>query len=271
MAFLPGIFGRPQQQQQPQGPQQNPGVPSAQQSQQFAMGNQGQPQPNQNMNSNGSGGPAGSQQHGQSNGQMQPGGNPSNPLDPVLKLLTPSEDVVKQRQTRQQQESAPLFGDMTPEKITEGLGSVNFAQSVNPEMIQKALGGDQNAFMDVLNSVARSSASAAIQMSKGMVEHGVKSGTERVTGSLDSRIRDYSLRSKTSDNPALQHPFGKAMLQTISQQIAQANPQMSADDVSKAAQEALMTFGQQLTPQQQNQESNQGKQGTDWESLFLEQ
>jgi len=259
MAFLPNVFNRGNQQQQPQGNQQQ---------QQQNNQNQGNPG---GGNSNGSGGPAGGSQ-GPNNTQFQGtngngGQNPSNPLDGFLALLTPSKDVQQSQQQRQQQLSAPLFGDLTPDKIQEQVGKTNFAQNLNPEDIQKALGGDAQTFMNVLNQVAQNAFSASLQMSKGMVEHGVNTGSERFNSTLDSRFRDLQIRNKNSENPALQHPIGQALLGSIKTQIANANPRMNAEEVHSKAEEMFAEFGKLLNPSQSNQqEQNQGGagKGTNW-------
>lgn len=257
MSFLPGIFGQPKQQQQPQG-QQQPGT------------NQQQPNPqagNQNPagnNGNGSGGSVTNQGERNANSQM----DPTNPLDPFMALMTPSKDVLAARETKVKTASAGLFGDnFTPENIQKTVGSVNFAQGVDPAKVQAALGGDQNAFMEVLNSVAQSAVSASVQMSHGMVEKGVQTGAERFTGDLDSRFRDFTLRNQNTDNPALKHPVGKALLSTVSKQIAEANPRMSAEEVHSHATKMFGDFFKLgSTPSEsQLQEQNKGKPAEmDW-------
>lgn len=263
MAFLSGVFGNNNQQQRQQ-PAGQPGPAQGQQAQ-------------QPVNSNGSGGPANQMQQ-PANSQMQPGGNQNpgngqggqgtgNPLDAYFQLMTPSKEVQQTLQQQQQQMSAPLFGNLTPEAIQEQVGKTNFAQNLNPESVQKALGGDQQEFMNVLNQVAQNAFSASLQMSKGMVEHGVNEGQTRFSSSLDSRFRDLQLKNKNSENPALQHPIGQALLGTIKKQIATANPRMNADQVHAKAEEMFADFGKLLNPVQNPADSKDGQQGaqsTNW-------
>ena len=265
MAFLTGIFGKPQQQQQqPQGQQvQHPNQPQGQQGEQ---GQQQQYQPNQNQN--GSGGPAGSQQTPQNSNYQGAGGNPANPLDPFLKLMTPDPKMLEQQQ--QQQQPAGLFGDgFSPENVNKALSGNNFTGSVDPAKMQAALGGDVNAFTEVLNAVAMNAASMSIQASKGMVEHGVKTGTEQFGSGLDSRFREYELRNQTPSNEVLKHPVGKAMHSIVAKQIATANPRMSPSEVNQKAEQMFMEFGKMLNPgQQQGDQNQQGQKGTDWNAFL---
>lgn len=267
MAFLPGIFGNKQPQQSGNQGQQG------QQGQQQNQPQQPQrPNQQQSQNGNGSAGPAGSQQQpANSNFQGNGGqGGSGNPMDAFMNLLRPSEDVQRQQQQQQQQQSASLFGDsFTAENINKAVGGTNFVQSVDPEKMKAALSGDANAFMEVLNSAVAAGVSTALQGSRGMIEHGVKTGTDRFSSSLDSRFRNYQLRNHNSKNAALQHPIGKAMLESVSRQIASANPNMSPDQVASQAEAMFEEFFKMGSPQQSSDANNSQPKGTDW-STFLD-
>ena len=121
--------------------------------------------------------------------------------------------------------------------------------------------------MEAMNAVAQNAVSTSIQMSKGMVEHGVKTGTERFGSSLDSRIRNYQLNNQNADNPALQHPVGKALLKTVTSQIATANPRLSAEEAHQQGVKLFEQFANMLVakPEDQNSQSNSGP---DWEAFL---
>lgn len=270
MAFLPSITWGRQQQQPAQAQQANQQQPNSQQVQhpQNVQQNPGMQQPGA-MNSNGSGGPARSQQQAPANSQMQPGGNPANPLDPFLQLMTPPKEVQDQYQQQQQQQSQGLFGEgFTSEAVNQLVGQQNFAGNIDPQEVQKALGGDTQAFMGVLNQVAASAASTAIQASKGMVEHGVKTGTERFGSSLDSRIRNFQLQNQNSQNPALQHPVGKALLSSVKKQIATANPKLSPEEVHQQSETLFMQFANMLVQKPGEENDSQSNSEPNWEAFL---
>lgn len=255
MAFLPGIFGNKQQQPQQQQPQQQA------------------PQQQQSVNSNGSGGPAGNQQQPQ-NSQYAGGntGNPQSPqapqsgLDSIMALMKPREG--SQPQNPQPQKG--LFGDLNADKVREHAKQANFAAGLNPELIQKALGGDPQAFMEAINSVAQEAFSASVSMSQGLVEHGVKTGTEQFSSGLDSRFKDYELRNQNPSNKALSHPLAKGMIDSLKRTIAQANPQMSAAEIHQAAESGFLQFAQEITAKPEGQEDPNATKATDW-SKYLDQ
>lgn len=258
MAFLNGIFGQQQQpkpQQQPQGPQ--PSQPQ-------------QPQHAPQNNGNGSGGSAQGQMSQPQNSQMQGAGqNPANPLDPFLQLLTPSKQVQDQQQLQSQQQNAPLWGNMDPNSIQQQVGKMDFMGSADPAAVQKLMSGDMSAFPDVINSALRQVFSNNLQMTQGMVEHGVKTGNERISSSFDSRVRDFQLRNQNSQNPALQHPVGKSLMKTLTSQIAKSNPTMSPEEVSQQGEKFFMEFAKMvLQPEQQAAQQQAESSGPNWEAFL---
>lgn len=251
MAFLSGIFGaQGQQQQGPQGQQQN------KQQQQLPT------------NGNGSAGPAQGQQQQAANQQLQAEGNPSNPMDPFWKLLNPAPEVVQQQQQQQQQQAAPLFGNVKPEDISAQVKKTNFTSSIDPAKAQRALSGDAQAFMEVLNEVAQGAFQANLQMTQGLVEHGVRAGSERFNSTLDSRFKNFQLNSQNSQNPAFKHPVGKALLDTVKQQMQRANPNLPANEIQSQAESMFSEFAKLLAPQQQGESSPNQSAAQDWLSFL---
>jgi hypothetical protein len=198
--------------------------------------------------------------------KCNPNGNPSNPLDPFVDLMTPKKEVVDARNAQKTQQEAPLFGDQfTPDNIKAHVSKTDFMAGADPEVVQKALSGDVQAFGQVINAAVQNAVATSIQMSQGMVEHGVKAGSERFGSTLDSRFRNFQLNSQTSKNPALQHPIGKALLSTVARQIAEANPKMSPEDVTAKSEEMFTQFAGMLAPQKaEDGKSGSKKEETDW-------
>lgn len=249
MSFLNGIFGRQSQPQQQQQPSQ-------------------QQQPQQPQPAQGSGGPAQvqAQQQQPANSQMQ-NQQSQNPLDNFMNLLTPKQGA---GQGQQQSQDQSIFGNVPQDQIQAQIKNANFTNGIDQQKVQAALSGDASAFMEVLNGVAQQAFAASFQASQGMVEHGVKTGNERMTGTLDSHFKNYMLKQQTptSDNPALKHPVGKAFLSSISQQIANANPQMSPAEVARAAEENFTEFAKMLAPQQQQASNQPSQPAQDWTSFL---
>jgi len=254
MAFLPNIFNRQQNQQQPQ--QQQP-----------QNGMQGPPQQQQPMSQNGSAGPAANQQQpANSQYSQQNNGNPQAPqapqtgLDSIMALMKPKEG----QQPQPQQQPKGLFGDLNADAVKTHAKQANFAAGLNPELVQKAMSGDAQAFMEAINSVAQEAFAASVSMSQGLVEHGVKTGTDQFSSGLDSRFKDYELRNQNPSNKALQHPLAKSFITSLKKGIAAQNPQMSAAEIHQAAETGFLQFTQEINAKPEGQEDPTATKGTDW-------
>jgi len=243
MAFLDGIFSRKQTETTPAA-QPNVALPNQQQVQTGT-------QPG-----NGTGGPA-------TKAVGQPPANSNAQLDGFMSLLTPKPAAPGAKK----EEPQGIFGNIDPAKLQEQVKAAKFVDGIDQTRVQAALGGDSAAFMEVLNTVAQNAFAANMNLTRGMVEHGVNTGRTQIESGLDSRFRDYQVRTHNSnvDNPALQHPVGKAMLASVTQQIANANPQMHPTEVTRLAEQNFLEFmklgGQ---PNQSQDTKSSGPKETNW-------
>jgi hypothetical protein len=246
MAFLPGIFGS-KPAQQPQAAQ-----PAA------------QPAP---VNANGSAGPAGQQQapaNPNANPQMMTGqpaqpaaGGPQNPMDAFVDIFKPK--AVDPNAPRTPTLADPILGQLDPTAFRQQVSQANFAANIPQEQMQKALGGDTAAFAEVINAAAREAFAAAAQLSHGLVEQGVRTGADRLNGTLDSRIRNFQLKSQNTNNEALNHPAVAPMLSAVKMQIASSNPNLSADQIQQQAEQYFTQMADVLVAPKQTAQAAQAK------------
>lgn len=254
MAFLPGIFNR------------NPAPAAA-------------PAPvPAPVNANGSAGPAGAQQAGPANPLAHPtnmanqpaapaAGGPINPLDAYSNLFTPKAQDPKA--PKQQTMADPILGALDPVAFRQQVSTANFASNISQEQMQKALSGDTQAFSDVINSAAREAFSAAAQLSHGLIEQGVRTGAERMNNGLDSRIRNFQVKSQNTSNEALNHPAVAPMLNAVKMQIASSNPNLSADQVQQQAEQYFSQMADVLVAPKQAASAAQSKpSGMDFSSYL---
>lgn len=255
MAFLSGIFGSAQ-------PPAAPAAPAA-----------------PTVNSNGSAGPAGQQQqpaNPAANPAAMPGTPaptaaggpqpPSNPLDQFTTLFQPKTPANANTQA-----DANVLAPLDPAAFRQQVANANFASGIPQETIQKAISGDAGAFAEAINHAAREAFAAAAQLSHGLVEHGVRAGTERLSGSLDSRIRNYQVRSQNTGNEALSHPAVAPMLNAVKMQIATANPTLSPDQVQNQAEQYFTQMSEVLmAPKMQQQQQQKAPKGQDFSYLLAD-
>lgn len=240
MSFLDGIFNR-----QPT----TPAAPAA------ATPTQ-QPTP---VNNNGSAGPAtkqtapanpGADPATMFNGQpTAPAGGPENPLDNFVDFFKPKQ--VDPNAPKAPTLADPFLGPLDPSAFKQQVAQTNFAASIAPETVQKALQGDPQAFMEAINTAAREAFAASAQLTHGLVEHGARSAAERVSGTIDSRVRDFQIRTQNVSNEALAHPAVAPMVTAMKRQIAQSNPQLTPEQVQQQAETYFTQMADVLTAPKQ--------------------
>ncbi len=243
MAFLPGIFGR--------APAPAPAAPSPSSPVQQA---QAQPAPANtppvNTNQDPTGVPASMQQTpanpGAAPAQMVNGQNTAaNPLDGFVDIFKPK--AADPNAPKQPTLNDPFLGPLDPAAFRTQVQQANFAANIPQDVIQKAVTGDVNAFSEAINLAAREAFAAAAQLSHGLVEHGARTAAERVNGSLDSRIRNFQIKTQNTNHEALGHPAVAPMLSAVKMQIAQSNPQLSPEAVQQQAEQYFTQMADVLT------------------------
>lgn len=237
MAFLPGIFGK---QAAPVAPAA-PASPAA-----VAGGGAGPVTQQQQAPANPGADPAAM------NGAAGPGaaGGPQNPMDSFVDMFKPRP--VDPKAPRVPTMADPILGPMDPAAFKAQVAQANFTSAIPQETMQKAMSGDATAFAEAINAAAREAFSAAAQLSHGLVEHGSRTAAERVNGSLDSRIRNFQIRTQNTSNEALAHPAVAPMLNAVKVQIAQSNPNLSPEAVQTQAEQYFSQMADVLVaPKQQ--------------------
>ncbi|TXH08467.1 MAG: hypothetical protein E6R04_10595 [Spirochaetes bacterium] len=143
--------------------------------------------------------------------------------------------------------SSPLFS-ADPERIRETASKADFLSQLPQELIQKAMSGqDPSAFMEVINKVAQNSLATAVQLSMATVEQAGTRLGDRFKKATPGYVKDAQLSGMRSDNPVLQNPAAEPMLQMIRDRIRRNEPNLSAADIQKKAEQYLTTFAGELS------------------------
>ncbi len=183
----------------------------------------------------------------------QPAGAPATtgPEAGPISALDAFQDYFKQKPADPNAQKVPTLNDpylpaLNPEDIQQRLANTNFAANIPQETVQKAISGDPQAFMEAINIAAREAFSASTQLTHGLVYHGARAAAERVSGSLDSRFRNFQVKSQTIANETLAHPAVAPLFQVTRQQIATANPQMTPEQVQKETEKYFTSMAEAL-------------------------
>jgi hypothetical protein len=229
MAFLPGIFGN-KPAPTPAAPTAATPAPAAPQGGPATRQVNGPVNPGADPASMGTGGapaPAGG-----------PVAGPASALDSYVNMFKPKAADPNAPKAPTLQD--PILGPMDPNAFRQQISTANFASSIPAETMQKAVSGDVNAFAEAINFAAREAFAAAAQLSHGLVEHGSRTAAERLNGTLDSRIRNFQIKTQNTNHEALSHPAVAPMLNAVKMQLATSNPQLTPEQVQQQA-EAYFT------------------------------
>lgn len=141
----------------------------------------------------------------------------------------------------------PLLGPIDPAKFQETVKTANFTSGLDPAMAQKALSGDTQALMDLINGAAQNAFMASATMSHNLSETAARTAALRLDSGLDGRIRNNAIRSHNPTHPVLQHEAVAPVLGAIKAQIANQNPQLSAAEVAQRAEQYFVNVAEAIT------------------------
>jgi hypothetical protein len=163
----------------------------------------------------------------------------------------------------------PLLTPLDPAAFKQQVQSANFAASIPPEMLQRAVAGDTQALMDAINHASREAFSAATTLSHGLSEHAAREAATRVDGMLDGRIRNSLIRGQNTSNEVLSKPAVAPIFNAVKAQIAQNNPQLSPEMVQQSAEQYFMEMSNEITaPQRQAVQANNAPKQSDFSYLL---
>jgi hypothetical protein len=163
---------------------------------------------------------------------MQPGGgqpqeqNPNSPLDAFKDIW--------QNDPNQQQNADPFANPLfqsDPTKIVEAANQQDFLRNAPPELMQKALGGDAQAMLDLVNHSTRQALALSLQLQTATTEQAGKRIGERFNQSLPNKFKEFSVRNQKASNPALEHPAVKQMMESTRDRFAAKYPDKRPEEI----------------------------------------
>lgn len=168
--------------------------------------------------------------------------------------------------------------DFDIQKFGAAVSKMDFTRTLNPELVQKALGGDATAFNQALNQAMQGNFAATMQMVVNVMEQAFNKNNGRFESVLGDRFKKFQLDFSRPENKALQHPAAQPVLKAMREHISSTNPGMSPDEISRKAEEYFLAMGDAMAAiksEGENKDKNKGGPGggsgePDWTS-FLEQ
>lgn len=252
--FFGGAAGAAGATGQQQGQQGQPGQPGQQGQQQVAQ--PGQPQPGQVQQPAGVQAPAGFSAPAAS------------PLDAFAGLW----------QTAQQEQKAdPLTAEVIPmgaeqlQALQQRVSTVNFLSGVKPESVAAALGGDQAAFMSVINSAVQAAMLQSVRVNNTMLNAAVNQRTQEIMKALPSNVQQaLTANQLRQDLPIFNHPAAAPLLSALEQNLTLNQPGITPAQATQVAKSYLQNFFAEFsgTNPNQQQQTTATPAGIDWSKMF---
>lgn len=166
--------------------------------------------------------------------------------------------------------STDIF-NFDPVKVSESARKLNFTSDLNPELVQKALGGDAQAFMDVLNHATQTAFTAATLNTGKLINQSHNTNNERVKSTLPTSIKQVQLDQTATINPILQHEAAQPLVAALKKMAFAKDPSANPADVTKQVEALLVGLGTAMaeaTPEAETRRSVAKAGEQDWSSFL---
>lgn len=158
----------------------------------------------------------------------------------------------------------PIF-TFKPEEVRKSADSLSFTQGLNPELAQKALGGDADALTQLLEGVGRNVWAMSTVNAGTMINNAGAATAQRIDQSLPNKLRSHAIQTSQSQDPILQSDALKPMVAVMKQAIAMQHPHLSPEQVQQVAEEYFHGVGKVYGVKEQQTAAKKEEEGqTNW-------
>lgn len=169
--------------------------------------------------------------------------------------------------------SVPQF-TTDPAKLTEISKTIDFRNAIDPELAKKALTGDMDSFMQVLNQVGQAGFAQAAGMSSTLVQKAMTAQNEKLQNELlpEFARRDAISSSLRENNSLYSNPAIAPMLHSLEKQFSAAYPNASPQEVRDHATRYMQGVSEQVVAQSGRivtnaPQASQSRGKEDWETF----
>jgi hypothetical protein len=203
--------------------------------------------------------------------------DPANPNVPANSNPAPAEgldkfnDLWKPAESPAGQQADPMF-NVDPKQLMDAARKIDFAKVIQPAQLQAiSQGGDAavQAFAAAMNQVAQTVYAQSAHATSKIVEQAINKSQDNMRSELPQHIKRQTVsESLRAENPALTHPAASPILGALEQQMTQKFPNASSSEISKMAQEYLVSFSKAMQKPEATPTTSSGSKDADW-SAYL--
>jgi erythromycin esterase-like protein len=143
------------------------------------------------------------------------------------------------------------FGNVDNSKIAAAAKSLNFLAGVDPALVEKAKGGDADAFMQVMNASNQNTFQTAMAAIPAIMEPVLKQVEQKSTEAVPGLFRQMQLRSQRPGNPVLNDPAWVPVVEALKVSLASQNPQATPDQIVAQVEKHVEAMVAAAAPKQQ--------------------
>jgi hypothetical protein len=183
-----------------------------------------------------------------------PAADPNKPAD--LSPLAQVAEAWKMKVPEQQGEAQKphsYFGNVDPAKLSAASKNLNFLAGVDPALVEKAKGGDAEAFMQVMNATNQNTFQTAMAAIPAIMEPVLKQVEQQSTAAVPGLFRQMQLRSERPSNPVLNDPAWIPVVEALKTSLASQNPQATPDQIVAQVEKHVEAMVAAAAPKQQQQ------------------
>ena len=155
--------------------------------------------------------------------------------------------------------------------LQQRVSTVNFLSGVKPESVAAALGGDQAAFMSVINSAVQAAMLQSVRVNNTMLNAAVNQRTQEIMKALPSNVQQaLTANQLRQDLPIFNHPAAAPVLAALEQNLTLNQPGITPAQATQVAKSYLQNFFAEFsgTNPNQQQQATTTPAGIDWSKMF---
>ena len=145
---------------------------------------------------------------------------------------------------------APSFS-LDPSVVADVSSKLDFTKGINPELVQKAQGGDAAAMMQMIQEVGRNAYRASLEHTTKLTDTHLGQRSEYESQRLQRGVKDQLTSDALATNANFNHPVIKAELNRIARQFANSAEYADASpqEIANAAKQYLNDLHSAMNPQ----------------------
>jgi hypothetical protein len=191
----------------------------------------------------------------------------ADPLEQWAKLFTseaPKPGTTDEKKT----DAADPFA-VSPEALAKAASGINLSQVVTPELAQKALGGDPNAFVEAINKSSQMTFMMAYQAAMQAVKAAMDNRFQDFQSKVPDTFKQLSVDATLQGDPLLSNPALKPVVDGLRTQILSKHPDATPQQLQQAISEYFKAIGISLTPGKNDaKDAAKPSKGIDWDNFL---